>query len=430
MRSRFIALFAVLLLVVLAACTGTSAPATTPSGAAPTIQPTSAPAQNTPASVDTPQPAPTAGPTPDIQKVINPQPDDWSIGPKDAKVTIIEWADYQCPYCAVVAPLLKRLADAYPNDVQFVYRHFPLTGHDKSLLATQATEAAGAQGKFWEMHDLLFASQPDWAGQTVEVFRKTLSDDAAKIGLDVKRFDADVDQGKFKAKAEAARDLAIQLGIGGTPFLLINQQPWPDQIDYRSYINLVGMVKLFVDLPKMQFKQAPEMKIDKTKTYQATLKTDQGDIVLKLYADKAPLAVNNFVFLAKQGWYDGVMFHRVISGFVAQAGDPTGLGFGGPGYTFANDVTGLKFDKAGLIAMANADTPGQPSKGTNGSQFFITLAPAPDLDAADPTKEAKYSIFGEVTAGMDVVNKLTLRDPQQNSDTPGSLIKSIEIQVK
>ncbi len=430
MRSRFIALFAVLLLVVLAACSGTNAPAASPSSAAPATEPTTVPVQNTPAPVGTPVPAPTAGPTPDMEKVLNPQPDDWSVGPKDAKVTIIEWSDYQCPYCAVVAPLLKRLTEAYPNDVQFVYRHFPLTGHDKSLLATQATEAAGAQGKFWEMHDLLFASQPDWVGQAIDVFRKTLSDDAAKIGLDVKQFDADVDQGKFKAKAEAARDLAIQLGIGGTPFLLINQQPWPQTVDYRSYNNLVGMVKLFVDLPKKQFKQAPEMKIDKTKTYQATLKTDQGDIVLKLYADKAPLAVNNFVFLAKQGWYDGVMFHRVISGFVAQAGDPTGLGFGGPGYTFSNEVTGLKFDKAGLLAMANADTPGQVSQGTNGSQFFITLAPAPNLDAADPITQTNYTIFGEVAAGMDVVNKLTLRDPQQNPDTIGSIIKSIEIQEK
>ena len=144
--------------------------------------------------------------------------------------------------------------------------------------------------------------------------------------------------------------------------------------------------------------------------------------MIKLFAEKAPIAANNFVFLAKQGWYDGWTFQRVIAGFVAQSGDPSGLGFGGPGYTFPNEVTGLKFDKPGLVAMANS------GPDTNGSQFFITLAPAPDLDSADPTKEANYTIFGEVVQGMDVVNHLTVRDPQTNPDTPGTVVNTVEIQ--
>ncbi len=323
-----------------------------------------------------------------------------------------------------MSPLLKRLADAYPNDVQTVYRHFPLPSHPLSFLAAEAAEAAGAQGKFWEMEETIFANQASFVNQSEADFRKTLDQFAQKIGLDVQQFDSELDSGKYKAKVQAAQDLAMQLGLGGTPFLLINGSPWPQSLSYLSYNNLDGIVKYLVELPKKQYTAAPAMQIDKTKQYTATIQTDQGDIVVKLYADKAPLAVNNFVFLAKNGWYDGVTFHRVITDFVAQAGDPTGLGLGGPGYTFPNEVTGLKFDKEGLLAMANA------GPDTNGSQFFITYGPAPNLDAADPTKVANYTIFGEVISGMDVARKLTPRDPQSQPDVAGSVIKTITIAEK
>ncbi|MBI5566830.1 MAG: peptidylprolyl isomerase [Chloroflexi bacterium] len=189
------------------------------------------------------------------------------------------------------------------------------------------------------------------------------------------------------------------------------------------------MVKFFVELPKKQFKQAPEMTIDKAKSYTATIKTDKGDVQIKLLADKAPVAVNNFVFLAKAGWYDNVPFHRVLSDFMAQAGDPSGLGFGGPGYTFDNEVTGIKFDKEGLVAMANAGA-GPDGKGTNGSQFFITFGPTPQLDAADPATVANYTIFGEVIGGMEVVKSITLRDPQQTPEVVPTLIKTVTIEEK
>jgi cyclophilin family peptidyl-prolyl cis-trans isomerase len=236
--------------------------------------------------------------------------------------------------------------------------------------------------------------------------------------LNVKQFDADLDGGKYEQKVMDAYNLAAQLGLSGTPFILVNQNPWPKDLNYLSYTNVAGIVKLFAELPKKQFKQAPAMAIDAQKSYTATLKTDQGDIVLKLYADKAPIAVNNFVFLTKQKWYDGLTFHRVISGFVAQTGDPTGLGYGGPGYTFANEIAGIKFDHPGLIAMANGG-----KDNTNGSQFFITMAPRPELDG-------KYTIFGEVVSGLDVVGKLVVRDPQTNPDTLGSVINSVVIEEK
>lgn len=160
----------------------------------------------------------------------------------------------------------------------------------------------------------------------------------------------------------------------------------------------------------------PPMTIDPTKYYYATLKTDQGDIKIQLFADRAPESVNNFVFLAREGFYDNTSFHRVLEGFMAQAGDPTGTGTGGPGYTFPDEFyPGLEFDRPYLLAMANA------GPATNGSQFFITFTPTPHLNNL-------HTIFGEVIEGQDVVDAITLRDPTANPATPGDLIRSIEIE--
>jgi cyclophilin family peptidyl-prolyl cis-trans isomerase len=129
--------------------------------------------------------------------------------------------------------------------------------------------------------------------------------------------------------------------------------------------------------------------------------------------------VNNFIFLANQGWYDNVTFHRVLEGFVAQSGDPTGTGFGGPGYAFSNEITPeLNFEEAGILAMANA------GPDSNGSQFFITYGPAPQLDGG-------YTIFGRVLSGMEVVEDLKLRDPSQGIGLPaGDVILGISIEEK
>jgi cyclophilin family peptidyl-prolyl cis-trans isomerase len=167
-----------------------------------------------------------------------------------------------------------------------------------------------------------------------------------------------------------------------------------------------------------QWTSAPAMTIDTSKQYSATVKMAKGgEFVMQLFADKAPITVNSFVFLAKQRFYDGVTFHRVLDGFMAQGGDPTGTGGGGPGYQFVNENSDLKFDKAGVVAMANA------GPDTNGSQFFITFTPQPRLDGG-------YTIFGQIVSGMDVVNGLTRRDPDQNPTFPGDAIQTITIEEK
>jgi peptidyl-prolyl cis-trans isomerase B (cyclophilin B) len=158
----------------------------------------------------------------------------------------------------------------------------------------------------------------------------------------------------------------------------------------------------------------PSGALDTSKQYTARFKTERGDFVVELHADRAPLTVENFVNLARAGFYDGTTFHRVINGFMAQGGDPTGTGTGGPGYQFGDEFhPSLRHDGPGVLSMANAGA------GTNGSQFFITYAATPHLDN-------RHSVFGKVTEGMDVVRSIRERDPQRDRN-PGDRIETIEI---
>lgn len=164
-----------------------------------------------------------------------------------------------------------------------------------------------------------------------------------------------------------------------------------------------------------KYDSAPPMLIDQNKRYMATVTMKKGGkFVIELYPDKAPITVNSFVFLAREQYFDGIMFHRVLEGLMAQSGDPTGTGLGGPGYQFANEDSDLSFDKAGVIAMANA------GRDTNGSQFFITFGPAEQLNGG-------YTIFGQVISGMEVVSGLRRRDPEQNPHFRGDVIATITI---
>jgi len=167
----------------------------------------------------------------------------------------------------------------------------------------------------------------------------------------------------------------------------------------------------------LQWSKPPQMEIDSKKSYSATIKTDLGDIVLSLFADKVPNTVNNFVFLARQGYYDGTVFHRVIKDFMAQGGDPTSTGTGGPGYRFADEFhPSLRHSQPGVLSMANA------GPGTNGSQFFITHVPTPWLDQ-------KHSVFGQVTAGLDVLLSIPERDPRA-VNSPAVKLLSVVIEEK
>jgi cyclophilin family peptidyl-prolyl cis-trans isomerase len=163
------------------------------------------------------------------------------------------------------------------------------------------------------------------------------------------------------------------------------------------------------------YERAPEMVLEEGKEYHAVFRTERGDVRVKLFAGEAPETVNNFVFLARDGYFDGTTFHRVIKDFMVQGGDPTGTGTGNPGYTIPDEFhPDLRHDRPGILSMANA------GPNTGGSQFFITHVATPWLDD-------RHAVFGEVVEGMDVVYAIRERDPQRDRE-PGDRIERVEIE--
>jgi cyclophilin family peptidyl-prolyl cis-trans isomerase len=239
--------------------------------------------------------------------------------------------------------------------------------------------------------------------------------ESVKAGIDGEKLQAAINADSTATRMQSMYDAAKKLSIPSVPLILINGTLQPSYLlDYQSMSDAIGLIAL----GKKQFTQCPSFSVDSQKQYIATLHTEKGDIIIQLFADKAPLAVNSFVFLARKGWFNGVTFHRVIPGFIAQTGDPSGTGNGNPGYFFKNEISDLKFDKPGMVGMANngADT--------NGSQFFITFAPAAHLNGI-------YTAFGQVLSGLDAAEKLTPRDPSQGGTLPsGDKILSVDIEEK
>lgn len=167
-------------------------------------------------------------------------------------------------------------------------------------------------------------------------------------------------------------------------------------------------------MSQKQWSAPPDLTIDTKKTYYAVFSTDVGEMKIKLFADKVPVTVNNFVFLANEGFYDGTIFHRVIGNFMVQGGDPTGTGRGGPGYRFRDEFhSDLKHNKRGVLSMANA------GPNTNGSQFFITHVETPWLDN-------KHAVFGELVEGEETLMAIPERDPSK-VNSPAVTLQSVKI---
>ncbi len=348
---------------------------------------------------------------------------DWKLGNTvDPAVTVVEYGDFQCPGCAGMAPLLKQLVAAYPEDVQIVYRHFPLNSiHPHAQKAAEAAEAAGAQGKFWEYHDLLFERQTSWSSLDQTAARDFFIALAGEIDLDVGRFTDELDGGVYADTVSGSEQEAVALGLPGTPSALVNGLTVPGESlprEFEAWEAFVNEEKKMKDLASRQYSSAPEMTINQDARYLARVEMASGDnFTIELLPKSAPQTVNSFVFLAREGWFDNVTFHRVIPGFVAQTGDPSGTGRGGPGYYIPNEIDrSLSHDGKGVVAMANA------GPNTNGSQWYITYGDVSQLDGS-------YTIFGKVTEGMDVVEKITPRDPSRNPYAPaGDTITRITIE--
>lgn len=315
--------------------------------------------------------------------------------------------------------MLEQLKEDYGDDLRLVYRHLPLLSiHDKAQITAEASEAAGAQGKFWEMHDILFERQADWQAQSEEEIIDTLVEYAEEIGVsDIDQFKTDLENDVYAEKVLAQYQEAVDAGISSTPSFLINGVDYPASDFGLSYQGLDIFFNLMA-LRNSWFSE-PEQVIDPEKEYIATIETENGNIVMELYPDTAPVNVNSFAFLAENGWYEDVTFHRVLEGFVAQAGDPTGTGIGFPGYRCGDEVDPARtFDGAGIVSLANS------GPNSNGSQFFITYDAIPQLNS-------NFTIIGRVIEGMDVAESITPRDPQQDPNAPpGDRIISVTIEEK
>jgi cyclophilin family peptidyl-prolyl cis-trans isomerase/protein-disulfide isomerase len=336
--------------------------------------------------------------------------DDWIRGNPDAPITIVEYADFQCPACGNFALYLEALMETFPTSIRVVFRHMPLVSiHDKAFISSMAAEAAGAQGKFWELYDLMYQNQQEWSGFNEEEFVEWALSQAEALELDLDQFEADLNDEEARTQLEETTNEQLSLGLHYTPFVVIN-----DRIFRENKPDLFALIGIH---EYGGYEQCPSWVIDPEGSYTARLDISAGEILIDLFPGQAPLAVNSFVFLAQNGWYDDVYFHRVVEGFVAQAGDPSGFGVVGPGYTFANETNNdLSYDSAGILGMANAGVD------TNGSQFFITLASATDLNGG-------YTIFGEVQEdSMAVLNEIVIRDPQTAVGfDDATIINTIEI---
>ncbi len=397
--TRTLIIVGTLLMLVLAACK----PAATP-----TIAPTSTPAPTTSETTPT-GPVVIATPSEPGECYINPMgevevtpvgPDDHVKGSSSPKYVIIEYSDFQCPGCAGMAPIVHEFVKNHP-DVQLVYRHFPLSFHQNAQLAAEAAEAAGAQGKFWEMHDKLFTDNA-WKSMEPADARKQMSVYAQELGLDVAKFDAELDNHTYKARVERDLNEAMALQLQGTPSFIVNGIIYPFDMPL-AYEGLESFLRLLA-LRDRQYQNPPEQTLDMNKTYRATLKTSKGDVVIEFFNASAPVQVNNFIFLAREKWYDGASFFLVRRDFVAVSGDPSNSGYGYPGY-FCVGETNSTFDRAGLVGML-----------PNG-QFFITLG----TQANQLSNE--FSLIGQVVSGLEYLQALS----DDGSLTAADYIESVTI---
>ena len=266
---------------------------------------------------------------------------DFERGPADASVTLLLYCDFQSAECELFNQVLDQLIDAHGDDLKVVFRPFGVPtavvpSLDKSELAVRAALAAADQGKFWPVRDHLHGHYDEWRQLSPADFQSWLERQAMELSLEPGRFKADLNSASTAARARSLYEFAMTVGISGIPTVFIN-----NQLQSRpalSYDGLESTIRL-TTLGARQFTSCPTFDIDPSRQYLARLRTEKGDITIRLDADHAPMAVNSFIFLARQGWFDGTTFHRVIPGFLAQAGDPSETGLGGPGYYFRTETS-------------------------------------------------------------------------------------------
>ncbi len=345
-------------------------------------------------------------------------PQDWVEGPESAAVTFTFYGDFLCPYSADLDAVLKVLVEEFPQDFRVVFRQLPI---QESYLPAFAIEAAGFQspGAANSLRHTLFAHQADWITLTGEEFLTWLRPWITELGLDAAQFESDILSDAVEENILADLQSAEALQLPGTPFILVNQKPYPGLQDIESLRSIINRYQSFMNSNINTYNACPTMNIDTSKNLQARIITTQGILLVDLFEDQVPFTVNNFVFLAREGWYKDNPFYRVIPGLMLQTGDPSGTGSGNAGYVFGNEIRPeLQFDQPGMLAMANSGTADPIS---NSSQFFITY------DAL-PSYTGGYTVFGKVIEGLDLIHQFPASDPMSGQYAPPQdRILSIEI---
>ena len=291
---------------------------------------------------------------------------DWSIGPEDAVLTIIEYADFQCPYCADASLQLLDYQKKHSDEVRLVYRHFPLSFHEKAVPAALAADAAGYQGLFFEAEDLLFEKQSEWSALgDNNAFSEWLVGEFSQIPeLDFDLWYLAFTDSDNELSVRNSYSKVVKTGIvGGTPTVFLNYADSNYMFDEASLDTLLEKLKS----EKNRILECPDVVIKQDIAYQAVLETETGDIHIDLYSDTAPFAVNSFIYLAESGWYDGNFLWKGQDGSVGIVnGQGTALP-DDPGYSFPMEFDGSRiFDGAGYVGLAGLDN------GQAGSNFFIT----------------------------------------------------------
>lgn len=359
---------------------------------APRLGPTSTPKPTNPAAT-------AAQPTATIQPLDPVSEKDWIRGPSDAPYSFLVYCDFQSPPCAEFARNIQALRERRPGEVQLVYRQFPLLVlNDKAGLAAELALSADAQDMFWPMHDLLYEKQQEWTDLTAEEFILWAQNAADQLGINAALIENDLRNGTYSDVVQDAFVQGVNSGLPGTPFLLLNGE-WFRASPTVNNLEAAIRLEAFAD---EQFQQPPDLEIDREAVYLAHFKLTNGDLVVQLFPESAPATVNSFIFLARQGWFDDTLFHRVFPGDYVEAGDPTATGFGGAGYFLPDEIDpSLEFDRPGRLAMINS------GPDTNSSVFAITLK-------SMPTWQGARTIFGQVVEGLALLDDLKAREPVED----------------
>lgn len=367
-----------------------------------------------------PQPTPVPEPAVCSPYLLNVAADEHILGNPSAAVTIIEYGDFQCPGCASISPALKTTMAAVSDTVRLVFRHFPLSQiHDKAIITSRAAEAAAIQGKFWEMHDLLYEKQQEWDATPVAEITATLKTFAEQLQLDAAKFEQDLDSDAVAARVQRDVDSAMALNIGGTPSFFVEGRPAP--IEAFSQPDTAQQLRTFAEARAKEIAglgtksfsfSGPEQVTKPDAKYVMTVKTTKGDIVAELDPALAPTNVNSTVFLAQQGYFDGapVALNDEQLGAVLM-GTPTAAG--NPGYQCEIEAKPGAMTTPGVVALFNG------SDTAASAQFILTYSPTQELDG-------RFSVLGQITSGLDVVKSLAAAQGDAQADA----IVSVTVEEK